>query len=79
VSAAADRVFVPAVFAARLADMPSRATAPAVRVVWLRARLAELAAPGVVGAGHGLEALRLATQVQRELSTLATAGTSVGG
>lgn len=66
---ATDRVFVPAAFAGRLADMPSRRDVGAW-VGWLCARLAELRDPTVVGSVHGLEALRLATQVHRELAAL---------
>lgn len=65
-----DRVFVPAAFVDRLAHMPARAAAPTVRAVWLRARLAELTDPTMVGTPRGMTALRLATHIQRELSTL---------
>ncbi len=66
----ADRVFVPAAFAGRLAHMPGRSTAPVVRAAWLTAQLAELTAPAVVGTEDGMCALRLAIHVQRELSAL---------
>lgn len=67
---AGDRVFVPAAFAGRLAHMPAQNAAPEARAVWLATQLAELTAPAVVGATDGLTALRLATQVQRELFRL---------
>jgi hypothetical protein len=65
--AAADRVFVPAAFIDRLADMPPL-TNPARRAAWLTNQLADLLA--AVPSNHGLEALRLAGLVRRELDTV---------
>jgi hypothetical protein len=60
--------------------MPTRTTAPTVRAAWLCAQLAELTDPAVIATADGLAALRLATQVQRELSVLPVlSGSTVNG
>lgn len=64
-AALTDRLFVPAAFVGLLATMPA-ASAPAVaRESWLTVTYARL--HDAIPTGHGLEALRLASVVRREL------------
>lgn len=59
----ADRLFVPAVFAGLLAEMPAATATPWDRWEWLDTTFGTLRA--AVRGSHGLEAIRLAQVIDR--------------
>jgi hypothetical protein len=63
-----DRLFVPASFVGLLADMPTKTASSAARKAWLSSARGALVT--AASSSHGLEALRLATALSRELAAV---------